>query len=211
MARRLLSEEHACAIGDVTGEKEGQKGLSMVSFLKGDQVKVVAADDDDKANIGQIGVIRQMANGFLTSDGRLYPTVAAVVFPTGQEKVFHPDQLERVDDPSKVFSIKMSEYQECVKRTCAATSREDTLKLALIGLQGELGEVAEPIKKHLWGGHELDCVRLREEIGDVCWYLATLCTSLGISLDDALQANSAKLLSRYPEGFSVEMSQHRNV
>ncbi|HET8840490.1 MAG TPA: nucleoside triphosphate pyrophosphohydrolase family protein [Ktedonobacteraceae bacterium] len=107
--------------------------------------------------------------------------------------------------------MEISEYQEFVKRTCAVTNREEVLKLALIGLQGELGEVAEPIKKHLWGGHHLDCTHLREEIGDVCWYLATLCNSLDISLDEALQANIEKLSRRYPDGFSAERSQHRQV
>lgn len=105
--------------------------------------------------------------------------------------------------------MKLTEYQEHVTRTVAVTSPDDLLKLALIGLQGELGEIAEPIKKSLWGGHPLDREHLLEEIGDLCWYLATLCNGLGISLEQALIDNITKLERRYPEGFSVERSLHR--
>jgi NTP pyrophosphatase (non-canonical NTP hydrolase) len=106
------------------------------------------------------------------------------------------------------FKMTISEYQEAVKRTCA-TEGADVLKLALIGVSGELGEIAEPVKKHLWGGHELDRNHLQEEIGDLCWYLATLCNGLGVSLSDAMQENIEKLLRRYPDGFSVERSINR--
>jgi len=104
--------------------------------------------------------------------------------------------------------MTVTEYQEAVKRTCATTGK-DVLKLAVIGLSGELGEIAEPVKKHLWGDHALDRAHLQEEIGDVCWYLATLCNALGISLAEALQQNLEKLACRYPAGFSAQMSQHR--
>lgn len=106
--------------------------------------------------------------------------------------------------------MNVIEYQEAVERTCATTGL-DVLKLAVIGLSGELGEIAEPVKKHLWGNHALDRAHLQEEIGDFCWYLATLCNGLGISLAEALQQNIEKLQHRYPDGFSVEMSQHRRA
>ncbi len=74
--------------------------------------------------------------------------------------------------------MNIADYQDAVQRTCVTTDRDDTIKLALIGLQGELGEIADPLKKHLWHGHEVDLAHLQDEIGDVMWYLATLCTAL---------------------------------
>src|SRR5579884_3185966 len=103
----------------------------------------------------------------------------------------------------------IQEYQEAVKRTCAATSPNEVLMLALIGLCGELGELAEPVKKHLWGAFSLDRAHLQEEVGDLCWYLATLCNGLGISLAEALAQNLDKLQRRYPDGFSPERSRQR--
>jgi NTP pyrophosphatase (non-canonical NTP hydrolase) len=106
--------------------------------------------------------------------------------------------------------MDMQAYQEQVKRTCATTEDKETLKLALIGMQGELGEIAEPLKKYLWSGHALPAPsHLKDEIGDLIWYIATLCNALGIDLTEAVQRNIQKLQVRYPEGFSVERSLNR--
>ena len=41
------------------------------------------------------------------------------------------------------------------------------------------------------------------------WYLSDLATLHGLSLDEIAQANIAKLLERYPTGFSEEASRNR--
>ena len=106
--------------------------------------------------------------------------------------------------------MKLYEYQQAVKRTCATSDPHETIKLALVGLQDELGELAGPLKKYLWHGHaDLDRVHLQDEVGDVLWYLATLCNALDISLEDALEGNVEKLRRRYPDGFSTQSSLHR--
>ena len=107
--------------------------------------------------------------------------------------------------------MDISEYQEATKRTCSLTEQAEMLKLALIGMQGELGEIADPIKKYLWHGHNLDHASIQGEVGDIFWYLATLCNALDISLEDALRENIEKLYKRYPDGFSSERSIHRTV
>ncbi len=105
--------------------------------------------------------------------------------------------------------MNIADYQDAVQRTCVTTDRDDTIKLALIGLQGELGEIADPLKKHLWHGHEVDLAHLQDEIGDVMWYLATLCTALDIALAETLIHNVEKLFRRYPMGFSSKRSLNR--
>lgn len=85
------------------------------------------------------------------------------------------------------------------------------MKLTLIGMQGELGEIAEPIKKYLYSGHALDTSHIEQEIGDFLWYLANLCNSVGIDMQHAMQRNIEKLEKRYPDGFSSERSIHRVV
>ena len=49
-----------------------------------------------------------------------------------------------------------------------------------------------------------------KELGDVAWYLAETAYVLGYSLEDIFKANLAKLAARYPDGFSVERSLHRD-
>jgi NTP pyrophosphatase (non-canonical NTP hydrolase) len=108
-----------------------------------------------------------------------------------------------------VGKVDLREYQAGVKRTCATTDVQETLKMALIGLTGEIGEMADPVKKHLWHGHDLDMDNLRKEVGDVMWYLATLCNALDISLEQAVAGNIEKLQKRYPDGFSSVRSLQR--
>jgi NTP pyrophosphatase (non-canonical NTP hydrolase) len=103
------------------------------------------------------------------------------------------------------------DYQRLAARTCATTDPQETLKLMLIGMQGELGEIAEPIKKYLYSGHALDTVHVEQEIGDLLWYLANLCTCLGVDMGAAMASNIEKLAQRYPDGFSQERSIHRTV
>lgn len=78
-----------------------------------------------------------------------------------------------------------------------------------LGLTGEAGEVADMIKKYMFHGHSLNHGELVKELGDCAWYLALLCTALGISLEEVMIANIEKLKRRYPEGFSSEASINR--
>ena len=103
----------------------------------------------------------------------------------------------------QVPPLTLDQYQAEVTRTCAASTGAETLKLALIGLIGELGEISEPLKKHLWGGHVLEVAPLQEEVGDLLWYLATLCNALDLRLQQAMQGNVSKLQARYPNGFAA--------
>lgn len=75
-----------------------------------------------------------------------------------------------------------------------------------LGLTGESGEVADLVKKHVAHGHDLDEAHLREELGDVSWYIAYLCTAMGWDWSAILRENQAKLAKRYPAGFSTEAS-----
>ena len=80
-----------------------------------------------------------------------------------------------------------------------------------LGITGEAGEVADLIKKHIFHGHDLDTDALIKEIGDVCWYVALLCTAIGVDMASVMEKNIEKLKTRYPEGFSEEASINRVV
>ena len=77
----------------------------------------------------------------------------------------------------------------------AGTGNDSELSYLALGLNGEAGEVADKIKKHLRDG-KLDIGGIIYELGDVCWYVARLADSLGYSLEDILTINNAKLESR---------------
>ena len=80
---------------------------------------------------------------------------------------------------------------------------------ACLGLSGEVGEVNDMIKKYVFHEAEMDWTHLKKELGDVLWYVALMCSSIGWELDDVMKMNIEKLEERYPEGFDPERSAHR--
>lgn len=80
----------------------------------------------------------------------------------------------------------------------------------VIGLGGEAAEVAEVISQLITGSTD-EILSGRSELGDTQWYLAALCTKLGFTLDEVMQANLAKLDRRYKRGYTAEESRHRVV
>lgn len=89
-----------------------------------------------------------------------------------------------IDSPGKTFTDT-----ELMKVWCA------------IGLGGEAGEVLEYVKKSIFHQVPLSKDTIAKEIGDVMWYVASLCTLYDLDLSDVLTANIDKLAKRYPNGF----------
>ena len=108
--------------------------------------------------------------------------------------------------------MTINEYQTAALRTAQTdklTARELLLNSAL-GLCGESGEVADLLKKYHFQGHDLDIEHVAKELGDIAWYLAVGAYSIGYDLETILQMNVDKLKARYPSGFSVDRSLHRD-
>lgn len=80
-----------------------------------------------------------------------------------------------------------------------------------IGLATESSEFLDNLKKHIYYGKDLDLVNAKEEIGDILWYVGIACDVLNISLDEVMTANINKLKARYPEKFTKEKAENRNL
>ncbi len=107
--------------------------------------------------------------------------------------------------------MTINEYQKLAMTTLNPDlDRKDILINGVMGLCGESGEVIDIVKKHLAQGHELDKEKIIKELGDVAWYMAEIATVLDVELEDVLVQNIEKLKKRYPEGFSIEKSIHRD-
>lgn len=104
-----------------------------------------------------------------------------------------------------------NEYQDLAKRTMNLDIEHSQMTInALLGLSGEVGEINDAFKKHLFQGHQLVVDHIKEELGDVMWYIALMCEALYLNLDDVMHNNIEKLKKRYPDGFSVERSINRD-
>ena len=103
--------------------------------------------------------------------------------------------------------MNADEYQKLAMRTAIGGS-VNWMNVGL-GLTGEAGEVADHIKKVYFQGHYIDNEHLKEELGDVLWYVTLGCLCGGFSLSDLMESNVKKLERRYPNGFSPEASRER--
>lgn len=80
-----------------------------------------------------------------------------------------------------------------------------------MGAATEAGELVDGLKKHIFYGRPLDRVNLVEELGDLAWYIALMCGALNVSLDHVLTVNIDKLKVRYPEKFTEEFANNRDL
>lgn len=73
----------------------------------------------------------------------------------------------------------------------------------VVALNGEAGEVAEWHKKYNLRGNVLDLSRedLKEEMGDVLFYLVRMAHLQGWSLEDIMEGNQKKLDNRVALGY----------
>lgn len=76
------------------------------------------------------------------------------------------------------------------------------LNHAVLGLTGEVGELAGAVEKWLHYGRELDTVNVAEELGDCLWYIALACNALGVDMGKIMEGNIQKLKTRYPDKYS---------
>lgn len=106
--------------------------------------------------------------------------------------------------------LDLNHYQELANRSAGAGGEgQQRLIVSALGLAGEAGEFANMVKKMTAHGHPFDPDALKDELGDVLWYLAEAATSAGLELNEIGWQNVEKLIERYPEGFSEEDSLNR--
>lgn len=79
---------------------------------------------------------------------------------------------------------------------------------AVLGLHTEVGELWEALDKlskfdYPWEAtEELDevCTNVKEELGDLCWYIVLVCNVMNINFDDVLGSNIRKLNEKRYKG-----------
>ena len=116
--------------------------------------------------------------------------------------------------------MESSDYLKAALRTEsndfeAISERVDSQKIRLLhaamGMQTEAAEFTDMLKKHIFYGKPLDEVNLKEELFDMTWYMAIALDVLGYSFEDGFQTNIDKLKARYPEKFTEDRAENRNL
>jgi NTP pyrophosphatase (non-canonical NTP hydrolase) len=95
------------------------------------------------------------------------------------------------------------EYQTAAWDLALPTTRK-SMHYGVLGLVGEAGEVAEKFKKIIRDDNDViseeQTQAIGKELGDVLWYVADVCTKLGLSMEDVATMNIEKLQDRARRG-----------
>lgn len=96
--------------------------------------------------------------------------------------------------------MDLNEYQTKARDTAVYQNIGKNPRYAMIGLCEEVGEIAGQLKRVERDDGDVITDDRREklklEMGDAMWYLASLAAELGLTLNDIAEANLAKLADR---------------
>jgi len=101
-----------------------------------------------------------------------------------------------------------SQYDDLSKRLKESLLQKRILHSAM-GISGEAGELMDAVKKSVLYNKELDVTNIKEELGDLCWYMALMLDSVGSSFEEVMEMNRVKLEKRFPGGFTEKLAQER--
>jgi NTP pyrophosphatase (non-canonical NTP hydrolase) len=100
--------------------------------------------------------------------------------------------------------MNFNEYQSQTQKTAFGyatsetenVSQKEAIQFLALALNGESGEVAEKAKKYIREDDEMYVDGLRDELGDVLWYLTRLAVECDIDIEKVAQENVNKLTDR---------------
>ena len=97
--------------------------------------------------------------------------------------------------------MNFEEYQSKASATALYPKRLKNLEYPTLGLTGEAGEVANVVKKiqRDFGGEITEEIRdkLKDELGDVLWYISACADELNLTLEEIARFNVEKLAARH--------------
>ena len=99
--------------------------------------------------------------------------------------------------------MTLDEYQQKTKSTVQSYNSKDqeNFFLGYLGLAGEAGSVLTTLKKQIRDGEGFGSFndKLKEELGDVLWYVAAIASHYNISLGEVAETNLLKTHDRFEE------------
>ena len=122
--------------------------------------------------------------------------------------VHHTDTLDQLLYDFNKMTLALAKDGDQIKREL--TPEQANLLHMGVGVSTEANELLDAIKKHTIYQKPLDVENVKEELGDLLFYMSNLMQSVGLSFKDALQHNIDKLYIRYASGkYSNEQAQQR--
>ena len=125
-----------------------------------------------------------------------------------EHRMFVDDVTSETTRDCDVFLNRIEELQD----GDMVWSQPQRLLTGAIGICSEGGELLDLVKKIIFQGkkpsEELRN-KVKNELGDVMWYVQQVLITMEWDLEEVLAENTKKLSGRYPEGFDVDKSENR--
>lgn len=100
-----------------------------------------------------------------------------------------------------VSAFKLVDWEaytaECV---CTKPAGRDDFAHGVVGISTEAGELLDVLKRRDYYDKNVDRANVIEELGDLCWYMALVMSSVKATMVEVLNVNAAKLRTRYTDG-----------
>ena len=130
------------------------------------------------------------------------------------------DSKEVLDHRKFVDSVTSAATKDCDTFIERLDELQDTPRFnqpqrvltGAIGICSEGGELLDIVKKLIFQGKQPSAelrVKLKNELGDVMWYVQQILIGMDWTLNEVLAENTRKLSGRYPEGFDTDKSENR--
>lgn len=142
-------------------------------------------------------LVKEKSVIFLVDDPQFRSTLESI-----QNPYFSPDK-----------AIDFFEYMAFTSRFFSHNGRYESegLMYNIVGLSTEVAEILDIHRKEQWYGKPFDKDHVREEIGDAMWYLSNLIRMHGLTFQEVLGANRAKIEARYSNSvFTIESATNRD-
>lgn len=112
----------------------------------------------------------------------------------------YQEEMRRTYKPDRKANHALGLAGEAAEIAVNYQQKRDELDRAFDAMVAA-GKVSEAVKKDVFHARPLDPVQLRDELGDLLWYIAATACDYGLTLSEVAETNVAKLRARYPEGF----------
>ncbi len=114
-------------------------------------------------------------------------------------------------EENMVETTKIEEYTAFVLSVASAKDTSQRIQQGIIGATTETGELLDALKKHMFQGRPIDPVNIKEECGDLWFYMTEIMAAINTTIFEVMEINVAKLKQRYPAGFDTQKSVDRDI